>query len=284
MKTILITGINGFLGSHLARTLYSKFNIVGIEYTLKDLYRIRDLNFKVYSVENGIPEQLFEENKIDIIIHTATFYGRNGEYLREVLRSNLYFPTELLDRAITNGCKLFINTDTVLDRYISPYALSKRHFQEWLYLRRDEIKIINMKLEHFYGPGCSNANFIISMIEALKRNESTIDLTAGDQKRDFVYIDDVVSAYITVINNTYKIKEQYFEFQVATGRLISIRDLMIYLKEITGSSSDLNFGALSYRQNEIMCSDSDNKSLVDLGWRHKYSLEEGLKITSTKKN
>ena len=72
---------------------------------------------------------------------------------------------DLLDKAISNNCKLFINSDTVLDRFVSPYSLTKRHFQEWLFMRKNTIKVINMQLEHFYGPGCSKSNFITSMID-----------------------------------------------------------------------------------------------------------------------
>ena len=48
MKTILITGINGFLGSHLAKTLSEKYNIIGLEYSLENLFRIAECNYKVY--------------------------------------------------------------------------------------------------------------------------------------------------------------------------------------------------------------------------------------------
>jgi len=74
MKTILITGINGYLGSHLAKFLTASYNIIGLEYSLENLFRIKENDFKVYSVENGVPEKLFKEQTIDAIIHTATFW------------------------------------------------------------------------------------------------------------------------------------------------------------------------------------------------------------------
>lgn len=280
MKTILITGINGYLGSHLAKALASEYTIVGLEYSLENLFRIRDQNLKVYSVENGIPENLFTEQEIDIIIHTATFYGRANEAVKTIAHANLFIPFGLLDKAITYNCKLFINTDTVLDRFVSPYALTKRHFQEWLYLRRNEIMVINMQLEHFYGPGCGNSNFITAMFERLKRNEPSIDLTFGEQQRDFVYIDDVVSAYKTVINQAENIIDSYSLFQVATMQLISIKELMLYMKDITRSTTSLNFGAIPYRENELMHSETDNATLLSLGWNPNYSVHEGLNLTS----
>jgi nucleoside-diphosphate-sugar epimerase len=280
MKTILITGINGFLGSHLAKTLSNDYNIIGLEYSLNNLFRISECNYNVYSAQDDIPEAIFTEQTIDIIIHTATFYGRNNEDFIKLFNSNLYSPFNLLDKAIHHGCKLFVNTDTVLDRFVSTYALTKRQFQEWLYLRKNGIKVINMQLEHFYGPGASPTNFITTMINKLKNNELQIDLTLGEQQRDFIYIDDVVNAYLTVIEKQDLIVAPYTSFQVCTNQLISVKKLMIVLKDLTESSSMLNFGAVPYRKNELMHSNTDNTALCAFGWSPKNTLKEGLNLTS----
>jgi CDP-paratose synthetase len=279
MKTILITGINGFLGSNLAKVLSADYNIIGLEYSLENLFRLKSCKFKIYSVENGIPDELFKENTIDTIIHTATFYGRQNEKIKTIANANLFIPFVLLDKAIENRCSTFINTDTVLDRFVSTYALTKKHFQEWLYLRQTEIKVVNMQLEHFYGPGCSPTNFITAMIKRLTQNEQSIDLTFGEQLRDFVFINDVISAYQKVLTKTSELSASYNEFNVSTQQLISIKQLMQTLKEIIGSSSQLNFGAIPYRENELMHSVTNNSALIRLGWNPKYNIYEGLKLT-----
>ena len=95
-------------------------------------------------------------------------------------------------------------------------------------MRRHEIKTINMQLEHFYGPGAGDANFISAMINRLIHNDPRIDLTLGEQKRDFIYIDDVVDAYLEVLKAEYKIQDAYSTFQVwliiADGRNLPDRD------------------------------------------------------------
>lgn len=276
MKTILITGINGFLGSSLAKALSAEYNIVGLEYSLENLFRIADSNYKVYSAKDGIPHELFLEQKIDIIIHTATFYGKNNEDYSQMFNANLHSPFSLLDKAILNGCKLFINTDTVLDRFVSTYALTKRHFQEWLYLRKNEIKVINMRLEHFYGLGMSDNNFISGMLKKLLLNKPVIDLTLGEQKRDFVFINDVVNAYQTVLNNLSMLEGKFMDFDVATGNLITIRELLLQMKYLTKSNTKLNFGAIPYRSNELMQSTSNNSALLKLSWQPKTNIKNGL--------
>lgn len=276
MKTILITGINGYLGSSLAFFLRGGYKVIGLEYSLQNLYRLAGGDFKVYSVEDGIPAGLFEEQRIDIIIHTATLYGRLNEGVKTIADANLSSPFALLDMAIERGCPRFINTDTVLDRFVSPYALSKRHFQEWLYLRRKEIKIANMRLEHLYGPGAPDTNFITAMVKRLKQNDPVIDLTEGEQERDFVFIDDVLSAYKTILDHYEQLPDSYNEYRVSSGEQISIKRLMIMLKEMTRSDSRLNFGAIPYRENELMRSETRRSGLTDLGWKPGTSIREGL--------
>lgn len=279
MKTFLISGINGYLGSHLAKALSNEFNIIGLEYSLENLFRITECNYKVYSAKDEIPEAIFTEQTIDMVVHTATFYGRNNEDYIQMFEANLYSPINLLDKAINHGCQLFVNTDTVLDRFVSTYALTKRQFQEWLYHRRNEIKVINLQLEHFYGPGASSTNFITSMINKLKNNEPHIDLTLGEQQRDFVYIDDVVNALLTVIKKQCIIVPSYSSYQVCTNKLISIKKLMIMMKDLTKSSSTLRFGAVPYRENELMHSETDNTDLRALDWNPLYTTKDGLDLT-----
>ena len=116
------------------------------------------------------------------------------------------------------------------------------------------------------------------MIAALRNNVPSIDLTPGEQIRDFIYIDDVVNAYQTVIQKISEVPNLYKSFQVSTKRLISIKELIIYLKEITGSSTVLNFGAIPYRKNEIMHSTSDNSALLALGWKPIINIEKGIQL------
>ena len=151
------------------------------------IYIEEDNRYKIYSSKDGITNKLFKKHNIYCIIHAATVYGRNNETDNEILFGNLYIPQLLLQKAIVNNCKIFINTDSVLDRFTSSYSLTKTHFLEWLkfYSKKNAIRMINLRLEHFYGPGASESNFISSMIVKMLKNDPNIDLTMGEQNRDF---------------------------------------------------------------------------------------------------
>jgi len=83
-----------------------------------------------------------------------------------------------------------------------------------------------------------------------------------------------------VLEKINQFDDPYTELQVATQTLVTIRHLVEMMKEMTGSVSQLNFGAIPYRKNELMRSLTDNSALIRLGWRPAYSLEQGLNITA----
>ena len=282
MKTILITGINGFLGSSVAKRLVDNYKIVGTEYSLDNLTRLSGFNFDVYGATKESYKKLFNENKIDIVIHTATFYGKENEDISKMLEANLLSPLYLLDSAIHNGCHLFINTDSALERYTSIYSLTKKQFLDWLKFRSNEMKVVNMRLEHFYGPGASNTNFISLMLQKLLNNEPKIDLTPGEQKRDFIYYEDVVDAYELAVNSINKLKDKYSHFEIGSGEAITIKEVMLLMKQMTKSNTELNFAALPYRENELMISEPNLDSIYNLGWKSKTNIKNGLKKTIEK--
>lgn len=274
MSTILITGINGYLGSHLAEWFSKANKIIGTEISTSTLDRVKNKPYLIYGTTELEYQRLFQENEVDTIIHTATTYGKT-QTDGEVLYSNLLSPLNLLGFAIARKCKCFINTDTSLNKYTSNYSLSKKQFREWLEFRSREIKVVNMQLEHFYGPGASDHNFIVNMIKKMRKNSQAIELTKGEQIRDFIYIDDVISAFDLVIMGC-KSKKGFFQYEVGSGDGISIRDLLNLMRNLTNSSAELKFGAIPYRMNELMESKADVSNLKRMGWSPVIKIQEGL--------
>lgn len=273
----MITGINGYLGSKLARKYSKEYKVIGLEYDVSDLFRLKGESFEVFESRNGIPDEIFNIHKIDYIIHTATFYGRNNESNCKMNYANVYLPHLLLDKAIYYGCELFINTDTVLDRFTSSYALTKKQFGDWLkfYTELKQIKVINLKLEHFYGPGTSDTNFLTLMIKKMLNNDPEIPLTEAEQNRDFLYIDDLLRVYDVILKNQDGF-DYFEEFNVGSGINVNLKEILQFLKNQTNSTSDLQFGKVPYRLNELMESNNNINRLLNLGWKPIIGVKEGL--------
>lgn len=272
-KKILISGINGFLGSHLAKELKSNFDILGLEYSLNNLFRIESENFNIYDTSNSSLEKVFIEHDIYAILHVATIYRRDLEPMSDILSTNILLPVNLLDLSNKHGVSLFLNTDSFFNNpsflysYLSDYTLSKKHCLEWIKLisGSSSCKVINMKIFHMFGENDSPAKFIPSLINALSKDELVIDMTPGMQTRDFIYINDVVSAFEVVLNNEDRLTN-YQEYEVGTGESFSIKHIAELIKKQTNSKTKLNFGSIPYREGEIMESVSNNNGLLKLGW------------------
>lgn len=279
---LLVTGATGFLGSHLVKKfLNDGHDIVILKRSFSDTYRIKEVidQIQSYDIDQCDLEQPFRDNdRFDAVIHTATSYGRKGESVQEVFKSNTEFPLQLLELATFFNTNTFFNTDTILYKYLNSYALSKKQFVEWgkKFASMEKIRFINIKLEHMYGPKDNETKFTTYVIRSCLANVPDLRLTLGEQKRDFIYIDDVISAYQVLLAKTGKLLDYFQEYELGTGHPISIKMFVETAHAITQSKTRLNFGSLPYRENEIMKSCADTEKMRELGWRPVIQLNDGI--------
>ena len=282
--TILLTGATGFLGSHLLEALLKQdYSVVVLKRSTSNLWRIEHLagQYKSYNVDTAPLEKAFEEQRIDCVIHTACHYGRNGDPISQVVEGNLMFGLRVLDACLKFNTDTFFNTDTLLQKHLNVYTLSKKQFVEWLTQQSDKVQVVNLKLEHMYGPKDDATKFVPWVISQLQQNVADIKLTKGEQQRDFIYIDDVVAAYLTVLEQARNLPK-FSEFDVGTGQLVTVRSFLEQLRESYQANfgsidTKLAFGVIPYREGEMMTVQVNNQGLCDLGWAVKTGTESGLK-------
>jgi nucleoside-diphosphate-sugar epimerase len=281
MKTILLTGGTGYLGSTILRRLADEgHRVILLKRSFSNTDRIKKYIKKitVYDIDLVPLETIFNENTIDVIIHCATDYGRSDANPLPVVETNFLFPLKLLELGKKYHINCFINTDTILDKRIDSYSLSKKQFMEWLFVYRQNFGCVNVALEHFYGPGDNPTRFVTYIVHSLLENVDRIDLTKGEQRRDFIYIDDVVDAFIKIVNSSDAFLRDFYEFELGTNHALSIREFVELAKKISGNTKTaLIFGAIPYRENEIMNHKADITEISRLGWKCTISPAEGLK-------
>ncbi len=285
---VLISGISGFLGSHIAH-LFSNENIevFGLIRNNSNLFRLKNLPKIATNLKNldKVPlETIFQENTIDAVIHLATDYGRTSS-TEAVIHANLLFPIQLLELAVKHKVRTFINTDSYFnknDNYLNSslpnYSLTKKSFQMWLKQFSTKIQVINVCLEHMYGPFDSNTKFVESLIQNVAvLKKPTIDLTRADQKRDFIYVSDVADAYLRILNYSKTTELGYKDYELGTSISTPLRDFVELVLKLSVSQTKPNYGAIPQREHEIMESVADNKSLLELGWKPLVTPTIGIK-------
>ena len=284
-KKILLTGATGFLGSYLLRAFIKNgFDVAILKRSFSNTDRIRTCLNKVKSYDIDIVplEKPFEEcGRFDCVVHTATNYGRRRETAVEVFKTNLDLPLRLIQTATFYNTATFFNTATILYQHLNYYALSKCQFEEWgrIFADQGKIKFVNIKLEHMYGPGDDPSKFTTHIVQSCLKNVPELALTHGEQKRDFIYIDDVVDAYLLLLKNYTERETKFLEYELGSGKAVSIREYVETTRLLTNSSTRLRFGALPYRDNEIMHSVADISMLMNIGWKPRHDLITGLKKT-----
>lgn len=278
---LLLTGATGFLGSHLLKKFVeNNYEVVVLKRSTSDLWRIEDVIAKVkcYDIDRINIEQVFEsERNIEAIVHTATCYGRGKEKSTNIVQANLLFPLELMELAVKYRCLAFFNTDTFFAknineqyRHLNRYTLSKKQFLEWgkEFAAQKKIHFYNLILEHVYGEDDNPDKFIPMVIDQCMKNVDHLDLTAGEQKRDFVYVGDVVRIYDFLLQNAEIRKLYYEEIDIGTGNSMEIKDAVQIIKALTQSQTYLNFGSINYHDGEIM------EVYTDITIMKKYGIDE----------
>jgi nucleoside-diphosphate-sugar epimerase len=286
---ILVTGGTGFIGSHLIREALRR----GIEVTAfcrhnSNFGRIEDLTGRIDWLTADPSDgkwklALKEKFPFDCVVHLATSYGRNGQLDSEVLSSNLIFPLELLEICIEMGSPLFLNTDTCFPEtygYLQSYTRSKKDFKRWGQKSSNggKTRFITMELQHPFGPGDGEGKFIPWLVRQCRIPGNTIPMTTGEQRKDFIYISDVVDAYFCSMNRATDLPSNSDTLEIGRGEGVSIRWIAETINLLCGNKATLQFGALPQRDGETLGSKADITAIASLGWCPQRSVIDGLRV------
>lgn len=297
---ILLTGGTGFIGSHLLRRLIgNNHSVIILKRKKSKTDRIQDIihsrQISEYDIDdlNKLDKILLKE-KPELIIHLAAMYKRyhSQEDVSEMVSTNITLPTKILDSVKRYGQTFFINTGSFFEYKpktrasdeqtpITPlnlYAATKQAFEQILdyYAAAKNIKAVTLKLFSPYGPGDQEYKLIPMLIRKINNGEP-IDMTAGGQKLDYTYVEDIVEAYILSMKFLEKSNRRHEIFNIGSGDPVSLKDLAKLIAKLLNKPMKVNFGAKDYAPDEIMYSKADSsKASKFLNWSARHSLESGL--------
>ena len=256
---VLVTGADGNLSRYLIPSLKkcASCEIVGVTRT----------NFS---------RELVSDFKPSIVINTVNAYGTRSNTNYDIYYSNLFFGIKLLKfLEATKRNVNFINCGTALPKDYNVYSMSKHQFVEFACdFSPNNLKFINLRMQSFFGQNLSE-NLISYVIKNCKENSDVL-LSTGWQKREFVYIDDLINAILAVVLHCDVLKHNT-TVDIGAENEISVRRLTQLIKDIIGSESRLQFGKVV--DNPLTVQRSNLKTLKGLGWTQKYSIKNGLQKT-----
>ena len=291
MLSILITGSNGFIGSHLVSKLLKtnyKISVLNRSPTTSSIFK-KDKYFCDFCYD-GSSDSIniaLQETQPDIVIHLASYFipRHSPEDVKSLIVSNVDFPCKLLESMSQMGIKKFINTGTYWQHYqdanydpVSLYAATKQAFEDILiyYVNSQKIDAITLKLFDTYGEGDTRRKVLNLLIDAAK-TQKKLKLSRGEQKLSLVHVQDVVSAYEVALRILLNRSDYtHSSYGIAHSEVYSLKELTEAVEKATGYSILAEWGALPYRDREVMQPWSNYEKLP--GWQASISLEEGLKM------
>ena len=141
--------------------------------------------------------------------------------------------------------------------------------------RTESFPAVALRLFLTYGPGQDHNRFLPQVIHGCLNNEN-FPASAGEQVRDFCYVEDVIQAILLALENDNTRGEV---FNIASGEKVTIRKMIETIQQLIGGGKPA-FGKIPYRTSENMCLYADpTKANKVLGWSPQFSLEFGLQHT-----
>jgi UDP-glucose 4-epimerase len=290
-KSVLITGASGFIGTHLCRRLAASGASVqavsrkphsgegeNIWWRQADCSNIADVRQVVASVRPNFVFHLASHvtgaRKLDVVL--PTFYD------------NLASTVHLLTAAAEIGCQRIVLASSSEEPQAfdgksfacSPYAAAKWASSIYgrMFYQLFELPVVMPRIFMTYGPDQKDTQKLVpSVILHLLRGEVP-KLSSGRRHADWIHVDDVVEGLLRAATTP---GIEGCAFDLGTGSLASVRDVVEHIRKNIGTLVEPAFGALPDRPFEQERA-ADMAFLSDkLGYVPRTSLEEGLETTVT---
>lgn len=299
MKRILITGATGFVGANLARRLLQEGDEIHLLIRPdSNIWRINDISrdVRLYHVNLSDAENITETvSKIrpDWIFHLAV----NGAYssqtnLDQIVQTNIIGSINLLEACVKIGFEAFVNTGSSSEygyknvapsetEWLEPnshYAVTKASATMFCRYtaQKYSLHIPTLRLYSVYGSYEEPTRLMPTLIRYGLKGELP-PLVNPDIARDYVYIDDVIDAYLLAA--TLPNQEFGAIYNVGTGIQTSLEEVVDVARRVMAIKAEPQWGSMPNRQWDTNVWVANiAKIQTELGWQPSYDFEQGFSI------
>jgi len=284
----LVTGVAGFIGSHITDSLIEQgHTVVGLDDLSSGTLENINKQCAFFQYDLSEVEILFERHDFDVVIHCAaqTNVLKSIEDPTYDAMENIFGSLSVLEAMrkynvkriifLSTGGAIYGETETpatekMACRPLSPYGIAKYSIENYLnfYSEIHGFQATILRLSNVYGPRNKNGitNLAIDRFKAGKK----LSIYGGFQRRDYIYVSDVVSAVEIAIKQSL-----IGVYNVGTGIETSLRWL---IKMIAGDNKEWSKLVIQTKPKvgEIQRSCLDASKLLSEGWKPEILLQDGI--------
>lgn len=285
---ILVTGATGFIGKKLVQELKKSYNI---HILVRPETKWNELGIEhIFEFSDNI-DQLsgyLKENSITGIVHLASLFlsQHNSSDINNIILSNIYLGTALLEASKNADVQWFLNTGTYWQNYhseseeycpVNLYAASKQAFIDIAkyYTETSNLRFVTLKICDTYGKDDTRSK-IMTLLKKVSETGETLAMSPGNQLLDILYIDDVISGFIQLIQllNSNKISEN--EYILGAENRYTLKEIALIFKKVSEKELNIEWGGRPYRTREVMVPWMKGRKVP--GWKPVIDIETGIKI------
>lgn len=293
MKRIVITGASGFIGVHLIHAwLREQAQIYAVIRPNSKNAELIPISERVHIIECAMADY---ERLSDWIADADCFYHLAWEGARAPLRDNdalqkknFECSVKAMEAAKRMGCQFFLGSGSQAEygstsgivyehspcNPTTAYGREKLHTHDVLQRLAEDygMRFIWTRIFSIFGPHDYPGTLIMSALEKMRKNEA-IEMTAGTQFWDYLYVEDAANAM-----KLFALQDcEDGIYNVASGEYRPLNQYLTAMKLVLGSESELKFGVIPYGSNgPVNLTPSVEKMKKAICWQPKVPFEDGI--------
>jgi UDP-glucose 4-epimerase len=238
--------------------------------------------------DESVARDLVRRVRPDVVLHLASEVGggRDLGLVLPMLRANLLATVNVMVACADAGCSRVVVAGSMEEPDMgdpdavaqSPYAVAK--WGALAYARHlhalHGLPVVHLRVFMVYGPGQRDLRKLVPYVTVSLLRGTAPQLTSGAREVDWVYVDDVVDAFLRA---AVAPGVDGRSLDIGSGELVTARALVGRLRQLVGGDVEPAFGAIADRKLERVRAADPAPAAAAMGWHPRTPLEEGLRRT-----